>query len=283
MQSEKLSFEHKELLYKRLKNVDTPISEYAFANVYLFREPHDYEVILDKEIFLKGKTYDGFSFLMPTIDIRKIDLEYLKGLMKEVDFLFPVSEDWLKIFNRDEFEFSYNEEDTDYIYTVEKIATFKGRRLHKKRNLLKQFMQLYENEASPFTEEKMDDAINILHQWQEDVGQPVSETDYNQCMEALKLYDKLSLCGQIYYVNKEPGGLIMGEELNNETFVFHFAKGKRKFKGLYQYMYNTFSNILPEKYKLLNLEQDLGKLALKIAKSSYDPDFMLKKYRVGLK
>jgi len=283
MNIEKLSFNHKDLLYERLRSVDTPISEYTFANIYLFRNPHNYEVVFDKELFIKGKTYDGFIYLMPTTDIRKINYDYLKNLMKDADFLFPMPEEWLGIFNTDEFEFSYKEEDMDYIYTVEKISTFKGRKLHKKRNLLKQFMRLYENEAYPLTEERMEDAVNILNQWKEDIGVPDQETDYDPCLEALKLYDNLILCGGIYYVDKEPGGFIIGEELDEETFVLHFAKGKRKFKGLYQYMYNTFAKILPKKYKYLNFEQDLGHLALKIAKSSYVPDFMLKKYRIRLK
>jgi uncharacterized protein len=45
-------------------------------------------------------------------------------------------------------------------------------------------------------------------------------------------------------------------------------------------MYNHFAKILPKQYAFLNFEQDLGKLALRIAKSSYDPDRILKKYRV---
>jgi hypothetical protein len=33
----------------------------------------------------------------------------------------------------------------------------------------------------------------------------------------------------------------------------------------------------------MNFEQDLGKLELRIAKSSYVPDMMVKKYRVRIK
>ena len=66
------------------------------------------------------------------------------------------------------------------------------------------------------------------------------------------------------------------------TFSLHFAKGKRKFKGMYQYMYNHFAKILSGQYQYLNFEQDLGKLALRIAKSSYDPNQVLKKYRLHI-
>ena len=81
----------------------------------------------------------------------------------------------------------------------------------------------------------------------------------------------------------EPAGFVLGEELNETTFVLHFAKARTKFKGIYQYMFNNFAKILPPKYKYLNLEQDLDKENLRVFKSSYVPDVMLKKARVRLK
>ncbi len=48
-------------------------------------------------------------------------------------------------------------------------------------------------------------------------------------------------------------------------------------------MYNNLANLLPKKYNYFNFEEDLDKEALKIAKSSYVPDAMLKKYRVSIR
>jgi hypothetical protein len=76
---------------------------------------------------------------------------------------------------------------------------------------------------------------------------------------------------------------VLGEELNEETFVLHFAKARTKFKGVYQFMFNNFAKILPPKYQYLNLEQDLDKENLRVFKSSYVPDVMLKKARVRLR
>lgn len=283
MKSEKLDFHHKELLYEKLRKIHEPASEYSFSNLYLFRKTHDYEVIFDKDIFIKGKTHDGKIFLMPTSEISSMDINYIKEMAQSAEFLFPIPERHLSKFDPNEFEYSFNEGDSDYIYTIEKMRLYPGRHLQNKRNLLKQFVRDYESQAVPLTQDKINDAIAILEQWQKDVEQPPEDTDYFPCLEALQKYDEVVLCGYIYYVNGEPGGFVMGEEINPEMFVLHFAKGKKIYKGLYQYMYNSFANILPDKYKFLNFEQDLGKLALKIAKSSYIPDMMIKKYLVRLK
>lgn len=283
MRSEKLGIEHKELLVPRLKAVKTSLSEYTFPNLFLFRANHGYEVIQDEEVFISGRTYDGHAYLMPTSDVRLLDTAYLKKLVREVEFLFPLPEEWLTAFNAEEFEVTFAEGDADYVYTVEKMSTYRGRNLHKKRNLLKQFLELHTHDARPLTNDRLDEARFVLKDWLRTSQMKVEETDYGPCVEALERYEELVLCGGIYYANDEPAGFVLGEELNPETFVLHFAKARTKFKGVYQYLFNNFAKILPPSYKYLNLEQDLDKENLRVFKSSYVPDVLLKKARVKLK
>jgi hypothetical protein len=280
---EKLDLRHKDLLSSRLKKAEAGLSEYTFANLYLFRQNHDYEVITDGDVFIKGTSYDGHRYLMPTTDVRILDAGQLKELMRTVDFLFPVPEAWLPYFGGDAFEIEYQEGDRDYVYTVEKMSSYKGRSLHKKRNLLKQFQELYRHDALPLTSDRLDQARFILKEWQATTKMDAAETDYAPCLEAIDRYDELILCGGIYFAEGEPAGFVLGEEVNEETFVLHFAKARTKFKGVYQYMFNNFAKILPPKYKYLNLEQDLDKENLRVFKSSYAPDLMLRKARVRLK
>jgi hypothetical protein len=283
MRSEKLSIEHKDLLIPRLKQLSTTLSEYTFPNLYLFRKNHEYEVIFDKGIFIKGRSYDGYLYLMPTADIGAMDLSYVKELMRGVDFLFPISEAWLTAFNSDEFDITFAEGDADYVYTVRKMSTYEGRKLHKKRNLLKQFVEAYQHDARPLTNERLDESRSILNDWLATSDMKADDTDYGPCLEALDRYEELVLCGGIYYADREPAGFVLGEELNENTFVLHFAKARTRFKGVYQYMFNNFAQILPPKYNYLNLEQDLDKENLRIFKSSYVPDALIRKARVRLK
>ena len=283
MQIVKLNIEHKDLLFPRFKAIKTTLSEYTFANLYLFRNNHEYEVLLDKEVFIKGRSYDGYTYLMPTFDIRTIDFSYLKEMMRTVAFLFPIPENWLTVFNNEDFEIAYVAGDADYVYSVEKMSTYGGRGLHKKRNLLKQFLRSYQHDAQPLTNDRLDEARFILNDWQIISESKKEETDYEPCLEALDRYEELIICGGIYYADSEPAGFVLGEEINEDTFVLHFAKARTKFKGIYQYMFNTFAKILPLKYKYLNLEQDLDKENLRIFKSSYIPDEMIKKARVKLR
>ncbi len=282
-QMTEVTLEHKDLLYDRLHAIEVPLAEYSFANVYLFRNKHSYRLVEDGgPPFIRGETYDGHSFVMPTVELPELDEGVLREWLREVDFIFPVAEEWLDGLEAKDFEQTYEDGDTDYVYETEKIAELSGRKLHRKRNMLRQFERRYEHEALPLTDERLDDARSVLEDWQGGMSVPPEETDYGPCSEALKLYDDLVLCGVIYYAEGEPAGFIVGDELNDETFALHFAKGKREFRGIYEYMFSTFAELLPRRYRLLNFEQDLGIEALRRAKSAYNPDYLLKKYRVSL-
>ncbi len=278
-----MTLEHQELLYESLRTIESSISEYSFANLYLFREGHRYEVLRDREVFIAGVTYDGKEHIMPTVDARELDREYLDAMIREHSMLFPVPEEWVPDFDEDRYEITYDDGDTDYIHFTEKMGSYPGKKLHSKRNLLKQFKEMYEHRALPLTVNELPDALNVLEEWQKDLGLPKEETDYWPCHEAIDLYERLILCGGIWYADDEPCGFIIGEELNEKVFALHFAKGKRKFKGVYQYIFNDFAKVIPAKYCCLNFEQDLGMDSLRQAKSTYQPECMVKKYRITLK
>ena len=134
MRTETLGLHHREVLSPLLRAIAVPLSEYSFPNLYLFRKNHEYEVLFDGRIFVRGRSYDGRRYLMPTSDVRAMDRGLLEDLMSDVDFLFPIPEAWLDAFDPALFEVVFHEGDADYLYTVEKMSTLAGRKLHKKRN-----------------------------------------------------------------------------------------------------------------------------------------------------
>jgi len=281
MHSEPLGLHHQPLLHDRLRAIEIPISEFSFPNLYLFRETHRYEVATDEnEIWIKGQSYDGCDYLIPTRDVRKMDPEYLRNLSATVDYLFPIPDEWLTAFPDDRYRNSYVEGDSDYLYRTEQIATFAGKKLHKKKNLLNFFLKHYSHDAEPLTDDRVPDALSILESWQAESGEKEEYTDYDAAKEALLRMDELVLCGGIWYAEGRPSGYILGEEITGDTFALHFAKGLTEYKGIYQYIFSSFASILPGFYTYLNMEQDLGKEALRHSKESYFPETKLKKWRV---
>ncbi|GAB7140098.1 DUF2156 domain-containing protein [Deferribacterales bacterium RsTz2092] len=288
LSEEKLELAHKQEFAQLVRAVNAPFSEYCFANLYLFRTQHDYRILRrDGLMFLQGITYDGERYVMPLFPLSAGNETILREVMAEGFSLFPVAASDLSIFPESIYSYSFNVGDSDYVYKRERIATYPGRYLHKKRNLVKQY-RTYAHRDEPYSCAGERDALTILDEWLRLSENPVEDTDYEVCREALLRCDEMGLKGQIYYADagsgEKPSGLLLGEELNDNTFVLHFAKGNISFKGIYAHMYMSLAESQQlAKYDFLNFEQDLGKEGLKQAKSTYITDIMNDKYRVRLK
>ena len=289
MKKEHLSLKHEEKLSQTLSNINVALSEFSFANLYLFREKHNYRLIDDNgDLFLSGVTYDEKTFLMPLRDLSNNESrDYLLKLIKiasDYDMIYPIPEKWLSKFSPDNFTFSYVDEDSDYLYAIDTFISYPGRKLHGKRNLVTQFLRDYNAEILPLNEENAHFATEVLNSWQKDIGAKKDETDFFPCLESLQNIKKLNQIGEIFLIDGIPQGFVMGERYNKEYCVIHFAKGNNEIKGIYQYMFSVFAGHNKEALcNFVNLEQDLGKEGLRAMKKSYLPIDMLLKYRVFIK
>jgi hypothetical protein len=279
----KISLSHRTLISGRFAALNTNISDFTFANVFLFRDVYHYSLVENDYTVIGCRMEDGNPCWMPLDDLRTIPREHLIRILEKHGVLFPVPEEWLDAFQGPEFSFSYKAGEQDYLYRVEKMAAFRGRRMNRKRNRLKQFLSLYRHEAKELIPGRLTDALGILDAWQAETGSGEEGTDYRPCLEALHLSERLHLDGMVYYVEGEPAGFLVGEHLNHATYVIHFAKGIKSYKGLYEFMFNDTAKRLLNRYEFLNLEEDLGRESLRVAKSAYDPALLVKKFRVSLK
>jgi hypothetical protein len=276
-----LDFSHRDLIKEKLGSVTSPFSEFSFMNLYLFREIHKYEVIESPEgVYIGGLTRDGKKYLMPLFNIDEKSIDSLCAKITDETMLFPVPADSVGLFIEKGFRAEYNPADSDYIFSIDKLATYPGRHLHKKRNLMKQFLELYSWSAADISSDNRNECLAILEQWQKDTGLPEHETDVSSCREALLHYDEFGLTGTLFYAGEEAAGFVLGEFISGKTYALHFAKGLTRFKGIYQFMYNVFAKELCKDCLWVNFEQDLGIPALRQAKESYMPDRMEHKYRI---
>lgn len=281
MQTELLNFSHQLILEPKLRRLNLPISEFSFANLYLFRKIHHYEVLqLYNEIFVKGITRDQVPFIMPTSRPIEIHDHTLQQVLSFSQILFPIPDSWLNSLEKRLIQASFKEEDSDYLFTLLKLATYPGRHLDGKRNQVKQLLNHHEIRKEELSQHTRD-AQQILDQWQNE-REDSTETDYFSCQEALQLLDRLHLHGFIVYANQQPAGFVIGEWSSNNYFTVHFSKAIRSIKGIYQYLFQELGESLEGTCSWINLEQDLGISAIRQSKLSYQPDILVKKWRVLL-
>jgi hypothetical protein len=263
-------------LHPLFQELPDGISELTFANLYLFRQSHNYRIaqIKNNTLVISGDDQGNDFFIVP---FGLPEPEILEQLFQNHKGIKCVSERQAKILRNMGYKLTEDRDNFDYLYRREDLATLSGRKFHKKRNLTKAFINSYNFAGKPLLEEYFKDALHVLENWQanrEDIG------DYAAAREALEKSEELQLCGGIYYVEEQPVAYSLGEELAcGESFVIHFEKAIGEYKGLWQFVNQAFASILPEKYSTINREQDLGDKGLRQAKLSYKPVDFVKKYR----
>ena len=253
----------------------------TFANIYLFRETHNYRISqLDNELFIiSGRDNEEPFFILP---FGLPDETLMKELFEKYKVMKCVSRSQAEMLSRWDY-FVYEDRDNfDYLYSRTDLVNLTGRKFHKKKNLLNIFIKNNECQAKPLLEEYRDDALSILERWNDHHDLP---NDYLAAKEALEKMWQLQLCGGIFYIDSEPVAYCLGEELaHGKSFVIHFEKAvlKDEFKGIYQFINQAFASILPDKYQTINREQDLGDSGLRHSKESYHPIDFVKKYRARI-
>ena len=281
---ETVDLKHIQCLTDRFHQMNLQISDYTFANVYLFRKTSHYEFLTtDCGLFVSGQNKQKQIYIMPLNDPHGCDMQTFKDLLGRQKIFFPIPEEWLSCFPEDKFVISCDDNESDYIYLSENMAGFKGKQYTRHRNHLNQFLSLYVPEGEPISINNFQDALRVLQEWQNDSRTAPDKNDFEQCSEALQNISELALWGTIYYINGNSSGFIIGEALNNDTFCLHFAKASKKYHGIYEFMFNDTAKRLQSQYKYLNLEEDMGNKNLRRTKSSYGPERLLKKYRISIK
>ena len=272
-----LSLDQRPVLHPAFKDLEEGLSEFSFANLYLFRNIHNYRISLvaPDNYVVSGDDSGETFFIMP---FELSDDFLLNGLFERFSCAKCVTEKQAALLSDKGFTVIEDRDNFDYLYSRSDLAELAGNKYHKKKNLVKGFMKEFEYEGKPLLDEYIPDALKVLDKWYE---QSNKSGDYSSAKEALENTEYLQLCGGIYYVNGNPVAFVLGEELaNGRSFVIHFEKAVKDYRGLYQFINMSFALILPDKYDYINREQDLGIEGLRQAKMSYRPCGFVKKYRV---
>lgn len=294
LEKEKLTFhpislEDRDWMTQKLQEDDLGACEYTFANNFIWSEVYEVEV---------GQAYDcgmiryrergnfEYSFPFGNGDKKKA-IELLRGICAAHQHklcLYPIVEEERKQLIQwfpGEFEIDADRSDFDYVYTVEKLSTLRGKKLHGKRNHIARFMDDADWSYEALTTDNMNECREMAKLW---IGQ--REEKWNDEMEqemrvlekAFTYYKELGLFGGVLRKKGSIVAFTIGERLNSDTMVVHFEKAFPELQGAYPMINQQFVLHEGQNFTYVNREEDTGDLGLRKAKLSYYPDILLKKY-----
>lgn len=173
----------------------------------------------------------------------------------------------------------------DYVYEISDLADLPGKKLHRKRNHLNRFRELYRGAvAEPISESNLDAARQMVDRWYEErlAADPAADFRMERTAldRALSEHRALGMEGIVLSVNGEAVAVTLGSRLSSDTFDVQFEKARTDVEGAYTAVNAAFAGYLREKYpelRYLNREEDMGIEGLRKAKLSYRPHHMVEK------
>jgi hypothetical protein len=276
----------KNALHPRLALTPDGVSEFTFSALFLFRNRYQYRLSRgpDGGFIISGEQPGGANgpgekfFMTPC---GAPDAGVLESLFKTHDFWKNISESVLapareRLAARG-MEITEDRDNFDYLYYRGDLAELAGKRFHKKKNLVNQFLSAYpRHEERQLTAALVPSALEVLDRWRHDKG---GDGDYRAAREALDKFESLALRGAVYFVEGKPAAYCLGESIaKGRMFAIHFEKAIDEYRGIYQFMNQAFAASLPRFFTWINREQDLGSEGLRQAKMTYRPSGFVQKY-----
>lgn len=181
------------------------------------------------------------------------------------------------------YPYTFDRDNSDYVYTVTDLAELPGTKYHPKRNLVRQFNKNYPYEFKPLDCSTIEGCLKLSEDWcniKECSGNPRLHAEERAVKEMLTHCHALHLFGGVITVQGKIAAFTVASELNTSTVVIHIEKADTRYKGIYQAINNLFAGSLKGKYEWLNRESDIGNEGLRKAKLSYYPHHLVEKYYI---
>lgn len=294
-----IPFKHVELQDKtwaeeRLRQSNFKSCDYSFANNFIWRKPNGvrwadvngfYCLISGEEGPVEYNYPAGSGDVKPVIKALMADAAgrgipfRLRGMNEEtvklMQTLFP-----------DLFEYNSHRDYCDYIYSVDRMISLAGKKLHGKRNHIARFQDNPDWAYEDITAENIGDCWKMNKEWcqlYKCIEDPSLNHEACAVKEAFDHFFELGLRGGLLRVGGRVVAYTMGEPLCSDTYVMHIEKAFPEIQGAYPMINQQFLMHNCRDYTYVNREEDLGDEGLRKAKTSYYPDILLEKYVATIK
>lgn len=180
-----------------------------------------------------------------------------------------------------QFAFESDRALEDYVYNAEDLRTLPGRRYQPKRNHINRFTAEYPDyHYEVLTRDRFGECMALEREWRRAHEDHTSElcAEQRAMQRGFEHFEELGLLGGCIYVGDRLVAFTFGSAVNDHTFDTHMEKADTEYDGAFTIINKLFAEHLPERFTLINREEDLGLEGLRRAKLSYHPAFLQHKF-----
>lgn len=258
-------------------------ASHGFASLYIWKEEMGLRIHMKEQVFiLKFGLRGEHAWFYPCgepgavkeliSEILGEDREAVFYYMREQDTAFLVREFPGRFLIRE------CEEDSEYLYDRWQQQDLIGKKFSGQRNHINRIKADYELCAEELNEYSLQDALKVNQCWERRSSQEAGLRDEQAGEILIEKRESLGVLGVLVRVDGKPYAIAAGYPLCEDMFDLALVKQVECLTGLSVYTRNQLIRLLPEKYKWINAEEDLGVEGLRIMKKQMKPAGLLKMY-----
>ncbi|UUM12548.1 phosphatidylglycerol lysyltransferase domain-containing protein [Clostridiaceae bacterium HFYG-1003] len=290
MEFEKLDLKH-QAIFDRYRHLGNPLSSVQnFTALYMWKDALGIEICDTGSIVYFRRTVPPiFGFLPP---LTSTDQEIVRAVREMKQFSqeheFPCqiidAEQWIidQLARYDiPHEVIEDRDNSEYLYSGEKLRTLSGKKMHSKKNHYNHFVKNQNYEIRPL-KGNTGAALAMTKRWLEGRESPYTLGELEGIRLAFEHLEALPVKGITVFVDGVCQAFTISEDLTEDAVLVHVEKASDEVNGLFTFVNSENQKINHPDAVTVNREQDLGIEGLRKAKLSWKPIGMVDKFIVRL-
>lgn len=288
MQFKKLELEDIPKVRPYLQMLGSDICDYTIGGMFMWRDFYRMEYAIEEDVLYTRVRNDAHTKILYNLPIGRDIVSAIKNIMEfekdnpsQLRFV-TIEEKYLPLFEEAGFSFNKhnNEIYSDYVYLSEEFRSLSGKRNHKRKNHINQYIRSCDSWAFKELNEENIEAVKDFFERYYFVDPNANEEEIEEnerAKEVLENYEIYGMRGGVLYADDQITGFSIGEIVGRTLFV-HIEKGSKEYPGTYQMLNHQFAERFGQEAELINREEDMGDEGLRKSKLSYHPHELVKKY-----
>ena len=231
---EPLSLERQDEYTRLLGRCGQRASDYSFVNLWGWAGEYGLEWAFWDGVVVLRQTRPEVLYWAPVGDWDRVDWPEFQKLIPRSQCFIRVPEILKDIWVDRLLGVGVREcrEHWDYLYSVQELVDLQGKRFHKKKNLLNQFLRQVEFSYIPLTEETIECALALQTEWflwRHRESDTTLQAENQAIVKVMHDWKQLSgLFGAGLAVDGKMVAYTVAERLDEETVVIHFENNNIK-------------------------------------------------------
>jgi hypothetical protein len=271
------------------------ISEYTFTNLYMWRNYYQFSwKVVDGCLILLSLKDPSKTIIFPPVgeNITSVMAPLYAELKKEGKHVecHRVPETMVPGIKQSGLNIDVVDDrgNWDYVYRTRDLSSLEGPKYADSRKKLSRFNRDHDVEFKKLDAATVGKCLEMQEEWCDLKAckeSPGLSVENDAIEDAFEHWKELGFSGCVMVEKDRIIGYALGEWLNPRTMVCHVEKANPRPShfGAYQAINKSFAENCSRGFEFINREQDVGEPGLRRAKESYNPDHMVKKFKILVK